>query len=61
MSAQNKRNPRRDPATTIAFMGVEGTNSDLACRQKYPYMHTLPCAAFEDVFQAVADGRRISA
>lgn len=46
-----------DPENTIAFMGVEGANADLACRQKYPYMHTLACATFEDVFQAVADGK----
>ena len=41
----------------IAFMGVEGANADLACRQNYPYMQTLPCASFEDVFAAVAEGR----
>lgn len=42
---------------TIAFMGVEGANADLACRQNYPYMQTLPCASFEDVFAAVAEGK----
>jgi prephenate dehydratase len=41
----------------IAFMGVEGANADLACRQNYPYMQTLPCASFEAVFAAVAEGR----
>ena len=46
-----------DAQHTIAFMGVEGANADLACRQNYPYMRTLACAAFEDVFAAVADGR----
>lgn len=46
-----------DPSNTIAFMGVEGANADLACRQAQPYMHTLPCASFEDVFEAVAEGR----
>ncbi len=54
MSGPNKK---ADPENTIAFMGVAGANGDLACRQKYPYMHTLPCASFEDVFQAVADGQ----
>lgn len=42
---------------TIAFMGVEGANADLACRQACPYMQTLPCPSFEDVFEAVASGR----
>ena len=46
-----------DAAHTIAFMGVEGANADLACRQNYPYLHTLPLDAFEDVFAAVAEGR----
>ncbi len=57
MSTQNKKSTRLDPENTIAFMGVEGANADLACRQKYPYMHTLACPTFEDVFQAVADGQ----
>lgn len=57
MSQQIQNSARRDPDNTIAFMGVEGANADLACRQKYPYMHTLPCPSFEDVFQAVADGQ----
>lgn len=46
-----------DPNNTIAFMGVEGANADLACRQKEPYMHTLPMPSFEDVFAAVEEGR----
>lgn len=46
-----------DAEHTIAFMGVEGANADLACRQNYPYMRTLALDAFEDVFAAVAEGR----
>lgn len=46
-----------DPENTIAFMGIEGANADLACRQACPYMHTLPCASFEDVFEAVSSGQ----
>lgn len=46
-----------DPNNTIAFMGVEGANADLACRQASPYMETLPCASFEDVFEAVENGK----
>lgn len=49
--------PVLDPENTIAFMGVAGANADLACRQAHPYMHTLPCPSFEDVFEAVTDGR----
>lgn len=43
-----------DPENTIAFMGVEGANADLACRQAQPYMQTLACPSFDDVFEAVA-------
>ncbi len=46
-----------DSQHTIAFMGVEGANADLACRQNYPYMQTLALASFEEVFEAVAAGR----
>ena len=46
-----------DPENTIAFMGVEGANADLACRQACPYMQTMPCPSFEDVFEAVASGK----
>lgn len=46
-----------DPKNTIAFMGVEGANADLACRQVQPYMQTLPCASFDDVFEAVSTGK----
>ncbi len=42
---------------TIAFMGVEGANADLACRQNYPYLTTVPLNSFEDVFKAVSEGR----
>jgi prephenate dehydratase len=48
---------RLDPENTIAFAGAEGANADLACRQAHPYMHTLPCPSFEDVFEAVAAGK----
>lgn len=47
----------QDPENTIAFMGIEGANADLACRQACPYMSTLPCPSFEDVFEAVSSGR----
>jgi prephenate dehydratase len=40
----------------IAFQGRPGAHSDMACRQYYPYMDSLPCASFEDVFRAVESG-----
>ncbi len=41
----------------IAFQGVPGAYSDMACRAAYPEMTTLPCASFEDTFAAVTSGR----
>jgi prephenate dehydratase len=43
--------------TTIAFQGIRGAYSDLAARAVFPGHPTLPCAAFEDVFDAVRDGK----
>jgi prephenate dehydratase len=40
----------------IAFQGVEGAHSDLACRQAYPYMQPKAYENFEDVFKAVEAG-----
>ncbi|MGE0745936.1 MAG: prephenate dehydratase [Rhodospirillales bacterium] len=44
------------PSNTIAFQGVPGAYSELACRHVFPKMTTLPTAAFEDTFAAVQDG-----
>src|SRR5213082_3545910 len=46
-----------DQAQVIAFQGQPGAYSDLACRRVFPAMTTLPCAAFEDAFVAVREGR----
>jgi prephenate dehydratase len=46
-----------DPAKTIAFQGAFGAYSDLACRQVFPDMATMPCGQFEDAFAAVREGR----
>jgi len=45
------------PASTIAYQGAPGANSDLACRSVFPDMTTLPCASFEDAFAAVHEGK----
>ncbi|MEE8270571.1 MAG: prephenate dehydratase domain-containing protein, partial [Alphaproteobacteria bacterium] len=45
------------PARTIAFQGWLGANSDLACRQVFPDLATLPCASFQETIAAVHDRR----
>jgi prephenate dehydratase len=40
----------------IAFQGLPGAYSDMACRARYPDWQTLPSPSFEDAFQAVATG-----
>jgi prephenate dehydratase len=42
---------------TVAFQGLPGAYSNLACRAAYPDMKTLPCESFEDMFAAVNDGK----
>ena len=41
---------------TIAFQGLPGAYSDLACLAAYPDMVTLPCPTFEAVIDAVREG-----
>ena len=41
----------------IAFQGVLGAYSDLACRAAYSGMTTLPCESFEIAIDAVKEGR----
>ncbi|MCW8085223.1 prephenate dehydratase [Sabulicella glaciei] len=43
--------------TVIAFQGVPGAYSDLACRHAYPGWTTLPCPSFEAAMEAVREGR----
>jgi len=49
--------PTTEPSNTIAFQGLAGAYSDLACRTVYPDMTPLACTSFEDTFAAVEDGR----
>ena len=44
-------------AGVIAFQGLEGAYSHLACGHAYPDLRALPCATFEDAFSAVQQGR----
>ena len=41
----------------IAFQGEHGANSDTACRDVFPGMEPMPCATFEDAFNAVESGK----
>ena len=45
-----------DNGTAIAYQGMPGANSHIACRQRFPEMAPLPCDSFEDAFAAVTDG-----
>ena len=40
----------------IAFQGLPGAYSDLACRAAYPGWTTLPCPSFEAAMDAVRGG-----
>ncbi|KAF0112856.1 MAG: prephenate dehydratase [Rhodospirillaceae bacterium] len=46
-----------DPERTIAFQGVAGAYSHLACLTAYPELSPLACETFEEAFAAVAEGR----
>lgn len=39
----------------IAFQGFHGAYSDMACREVFPGMETLPCETFTDAFTALAE------
>ncbi|MBB3172773.1 prephenate dehydratase [Endobacter medicaginis] len=41
----------------VAFQGVPGAYSDLACRTALPGHPTVPCASFEAAIEAVRSGR----
>ena len=49
--------PKTDPAGLIAFQGAPGAYGDLACREAFPAMQSLPCPSFEDAFAAVRESR----
>jgi len=49
-------NGKTEAGGTIAFQGLPGAYSDLACRQVHPGLTPLPCPTFEEVFTAVEDG-----
>jgi len=46
-----------DPDRLIAFQGVPGANSDMACRIVFPELATLACESFEETLAAVRERR----
>ncbi|HYF08319.1 MAG TPA: prephenate dehydratase [Acetobacteraceae bacterium] len=46
-----------DTDKTIAFQGLPGAYSDLACRAAYPGWKTLPSPSFESAMAALREGR----
>lgn len=47
----------KGPVKIIAFQGVPGAYSHLACSEAFPELETLPCQTFEAAFGAVSEGR----
>ena len=46
-----------DAANIIAFQGVPGAYSHMACQAVKPEMDVLPCASFEEMILSVQEGR----
>ncbi len=45
------------PKPKIAYQGEPGANSHIACVETHPDLEPLPCATFEEAFQAVKTGK----
>ena len=56
MSIKELNTMDKESTKKIAFQGVIGANSDLACRQFYPKHQTIAKSSFFDVFKAVENG-----
>ena len=57
---QNEATMISNPATEnpiIAYQGVPGAYSHLACREAFPHMEPMSCASFEDAFATVEEGK----
>ena len=55
-TGDTERSGGTEAGEIIAFQGLPGAYSDLACRQVHPNMTSLPCQTFEEVFAAVENG-----
>ncbi|MFN7190919.1 MAG: prephenate dehydratase domain-containing protein [Rhodospirillales bacterium] len=49
--------PKPKTPPRIAFQGVPGAYSHLACKAARPDFEPLPCPSFEEAFEAVRSGR----
>jgi prephenate dehydratase len=49
--------PKPKNPSRIAFQGVPGAYSHLACKAARPEFEPLPCPSFEEAFEAVRSGR----
>jgi len=45
-----------EKAQKISFQGAHGAYSDIACREVFPQIETIPCDTFEEAFAAVQSG-----
>ncbi len=45
-----------DNLRKISFQGAHGAYSDIACREMFPNLETIPCNTFEEAFVAVQNG-----
>ncbi|GGI89085.1 prephenate dehydratase [Pseudarthrobacter scleromae] len=54
--AGSVRETIRTMAQKIAYQGEPGANSNIACKQMFPDMESVPCASFEDAFELVSSG-----
>jgi prephenate dehydratase len=52
---------RSQAPARVAFQGVPGAYSHLACKAARPELEPLPCPSFEDAFDAVRKGRAVEA
>lgn len=50
-----------NPSQTIAFQGMLGAYSHLACLEMFPDLTPMPCESFEDAFDAVQNGAALYA
>ena len=46
-----------DPSRLIAFQGVLGAYSHLACQEVYPELEPVPYPSFDEAFKAVEQGK----
>ncbi|WP_434058481.1 prephenate dehydratase [Coralliovum pocilloporae] len=45
-----------ETAKKVVFQGEPGANSHIACNEVFPDAEAVPCATFEDCFQAISSG-----